>query len=105
MTEEQKELKKLNKINIYSQDREIILDDNSKLYVVFEIEENGEDFLVLTDKEAFIFAKIENDKLVEIKDEAIIEILLDLFDQFLEENELVDENGKSLMEHFFDEPN
>ncbi|AZZ65217.1 hypothetical protein DMC14_000095 [Metamycoplasma phocicerebrale] len=86
------------KLYIFSEDREIILEDNSKAYVLFEIIENGEKFLVLTNGEAFIFTKEVNNRLEELEDSGEIEILLDLLSDFLDENILVDKDGNSIMD-------
>ncbi|BAP39547.1 hypothetical protein [Metamycoplasma canadense] len=89
---------KKQKINICSSERQIILENGDIFYVLFEIDENGEHFIALTDKKSILFAKIDskNEELVEVEDEAVIEILLDLLDEFLENVDIVDEKGNDL---------
>ncbi|PZV99798.1 hypothetical protein [Metamycoplasma auris] len=94
---------KKNKVYLFSDEREIILEDGEKIYSVFEIEENGSIFAVLATKEALIFAQRKENELIEIEDEAIIDIMFDVLDQFIEENELVDENGINITSNYFNE--
>lgn len=82
---------KRNKILVCSPEREIILEGDERLWVIFETEQNGERYLVLTDKDGIILTKEVNDKLELVEDEGEASILLDMLDSFLEENELIDE--------------
>lgn len=85
------------KVNIFTPEREIILDDNEKAYVIFQIEENGETYYSLTDSkgEALIFAKDVNGELIEVDDEGEIDILVDLLFEYAENNYVIDRDGKS----------
>ncbi|WP_027122732.1 hypothetical protein AB5V95_00615 [Metamycoplasma spumans] len=85
------------KINIFVPEREIILDDNEKLYVIFQIEENGETYFSLTDSkgEGLLFAKDVNGELTEVDDEGEIDILVDLLFEYAENNYVLDRDGKS----------
>lgn len=93
---------KRNKILVCSPEREIILEGDERLWVIFETEQNGERYLVLTDKDGIILTKEVNDKLELVKDEGEASILLDMLDSFLEENELIDENGNSFENELFE---
>ncbi|ENY68502.1 Hypothetical protein MAU_5800 [Metamycoplasma auris 15026] len=97
-----KETKK-NKINIFSAEREIILEDDEKIYSVFEIEENGNIFAVFATHEALIFAQRKEDEIIEIEDEAIIDILFDVLEKFFEENDLVDKEGNIITHNYFND--
>lgn len=46
-----------NIINLDVVDRQLTTSDGEKLYVIFDIEENGEHYLVLTDYDAIILLK------------------------------------------------
>ncbi|BAQ54346.1 hypothetical protein [Mycoplasmopsis arginini] len=93
---------KRNKILVCSPEREIILEGDERLWVIFETEQNGERYLVLTDKDGIILTKEVNDKLELVEDEGEASILLDMLDSFLEENELIDENGNSFENELFE---
>lgn len=93
---------KRNKILVCSPEREIILEGDERLWVIFETEQNGEKYLVLTDKDGIILTKEVNDKLELVEDEGEASILLDMLDSFLEENELIDENGNSFENELFE---
>ncbi|MBN4089204.1 hypothetical protein OF364_02910 [Mycoplasma enhydrae] len=98
MEKDTKKSKTLNKINIFSVEREVILEDNTKLHVVFDVMENGEKYIILTDGEAFIFTKEINGRLEELEDAGEMDIILNLLADFFEENILVDQNGNSIMD-------
>ncbi|PWC08717.1 hypothetical protein DIE66_02835 [Mycoplasmopsis arginini] len=87
---------------VCSPEREIILEGDERLWVIFETEQNGERYLVLTDKDGIILTKEVNDKLELVEDEGEASILLDMLDSFLEENELIDENGNSFENELFE---
>ncbi|TPE57529.1 hypothetical protein FJO69_01175 [[Mycoplasma] falconis] len=80
---------------VFSPENEITLNDGEKVYVLFDLYENGERFMVLVNDEAFIFVKEENGRLIEMTDEGEIDILIDLVEQFAEENFVLDRDNKS----------
>ncbi|TPR54367.1 hypothetical protein [Metamycoplasma neophronis] len=82
-------------VNIFTPEREIIVDDNEKLYVLFQIEENGELYFCLTNGEALMFAKDVNGELSEVDDEGELDILVDLVAEYAENNLVLDRDGKS----------
>lgn len=84
-----------NIINLDVVDRQLTTSDGEKLYVIFDIEENGEHYLVLTDYDAIIFTKEQDQNLIEVTDEGEIDILVDLTMEFAENNFVLDKDGKS----------
>ncbi|MGC7159353.1 hypothetical protein [Metamycoplasma hominis] len=84
-----------NIINLDVVDRQLTTSDGEKFYVIFDIEENGEHYLVLTDYDAIIFAKEQDQNLIEVTDEGEIDILVDLTMEFAENNFVLDKDGKS----------
>ena len=52
-------------------------------------------FAVLTDYDAIIFAKEQDQNLIEVTDEGEIDILVDLTMEFAENNFVLDKDGKS----------
>ncbi|MGX9339386.1 MULTISPECIES: hypothetical protein [unclassified Mycoplasma] len=91
------------KLFIFSQEREIILENNVKMWVLFSIEENGEKYIFLTNKKGiFLFRQTKSHILEEVEDEGIVSILSDLLEEFANEFELVDENGESIEHILFE---
>ncbi|AXE60864.1 hypothetical protein DA803_02050 [[Mycoplasma] phocae] len=82
-------------INIFTEDRRIITDDGDEIYVLFDLEENGDYYLILTDGEALFFVKEHNGKITEIDDEGEIDILVDLLFKFAKDNLVLDRDQKS----------
>lgn len=83
------------KINIFVPEREVILENDLKLYVLFTFEENGDVYSILTDGEALYWFKEQNDDFLIIEDEGEIDILVDIVDNFAKEYYVLDRDGKS----------
>ncbi|QJG66593.1 hypothetical protein HGG64_02680 [Mycoplasma phocoeninasale] len=81
-------------INIFTDERKIITDDGDEIYVLFDLEENGDYYLILTDGEALFFVKENDGKITEVNDEGEIDILVNLLFEFSKDNLILDKDQK-----------
>lgn len=90
-------LNKKNVIKIMTPERQIELEDGSKMYVIFDYNEAGDRYLALLSEAGdIVFAEDKNNSLQEVLDDGIFEILSDLLDDFLDENTILDKDGNEM---------
>ncbi|WP_412031417.1 DUF1292 domain-containing protein [Metamycoplasma buccale] len=93
-----------NKIELFTKEREIIVEvDNKKqvMYVIFTFEENGDHYFLLTDEnELYIAKETSENQLIIINDDDEIDIVTDVVYQFNSENLVLDKEGNDFLAKF-----